>query len=102
YPEREVARAAGIPDSEPITLNPGSIDVTQWGIERRGWWWFRASRVLNDYDLTGQVMPNWYAQPIDEFPQFSFLLADNHPHVTALPFVLLALGMSLNLILLGR
>jgi uncharacterized membrane protein len=30
-------------------------------------------------------------QPIDEFPGFSFLLGDMHPHVLALPFVLLAL-----------
>ncbi len=98
YPEREQARAAGIPDDQAVTLSPGSADPGRWEY----WWWFRSSRVLNDFDLTGQVMPNWYAQPIDEFPQFSFLLADNHPHVMALPFVLLALGLALNLVLAGR
>lgn len=98
YPERAQAREAGIPDTEPITLSGGKPDPTTWEF----WWWFRASRVLNDYQLDGQVQPDWYAQPIDEFPQFSFLLADNHPHVLALPFVLLALGLALNVLLLGR
>ncbi|MEZ4666823.1 MAG: DUF2298 domain-containing protein [Anaerolineae bacterium] len=93
YPEREAARASGVADDQPVTLTP----PTQWGY----WWWFRASRVLNDYDLQGQVMPNWYAQPIDEFPQFSFVLGDNHPHVTALPYVLLVLGLALNVLLKG-
>jgi len=33
---------------------------------------------------------------ISEFPFFSFLLGDNHPHVLALPFVLLALALALS------
>ena len=33
---------------------------------------------------------------IDEFPFFSFLLGDVHPHVLALPFVLLGLALALN------
>jgi YYY domain-containing protein len=96
YPERENARTAGIPDDQPVTLSPGQPDPTQWGY----WWWFRASRVLNDFNLDGTVAGG--AQPIDEFPQFSFLLSDNHPHVMALPFVLLALGLALNLLLAGH
>ncbi len=63
------------------------------------WWWFRASRVVADHDLNGQPIG---IQPIDEFPQFSFLLSDNHPHVLALPFAMLALGLALNLLLTGR
>jgi YYY domain-containing protein len=59
------------------------------------WWWWRASRVLRDREFLGQPMP---VQPIDEFPFFSFLLGDNHPHVLALPFVLLALALALNLL----
>jgi YYY domain-containing protein len=57
-------------------------------------WWWRASRVLADKNFAGQDMG---IQPIDEFPFFSFLLGDNHPHVLALPFVLLAIGLALNL-----
>lgn len=64
------------------------------------WWWFRASRVLTDYTLDGAISGG--AQPIDEFPQFSFLLSDNHPHVLALPFAILALGLALNVLLLWR
>ncbi len=60
-----------------------------------GWWWWRASRVIRDRDLLGRPMP---LSPIDEFPFFSFLLGDNHPHVMALPFVLLAIALALNLL----
>jgi YYY domain-containing protein len=60
-----------------------------------GWWWWRASRVLRDRNLLGEPMP---ISPIDEFPFFSFLLGDNHPHVLALPFVLLAMALAHNLL----
>jgi YYY domain-containing protein len=59
-------------------------------------WWWRGSRILNDKNLLGQPVD---FQPIDEFPFFSFLLGDNHPHVLALPFVLLCIGLALNLLL---
>jgi YYY domain-containing protein len=53
------------------------------------WWWWRASRLLS--------MPHGaaYQETITEFPFFSFLLGDLHPHVMALPFGLLVLGASL-------
>jgi YYY domain-containing protein len=59
------------------------------------WWWWRGSRVILDRTLAGIPMdsPN-----ITEFPFFSFLLGDNHPHVNNLPFVLLAIGLALNLL----
>ena len=60
-----------------------------------GWWWWRASRVIQDRDLLYQPLG---LSPINEFPFFSFLLGDNHPHVLALPFVLLAIGLGLNLL----
>lgn len=68
------------------------------------WWWFRASRVINDRDLPTPTAENSRgesvgANVIDEFPQFSFLLADVHPHVLALPFSLLALGVALHTVL---
>lgn len=65
---------------------------------RSGWWWWRASRVIHDLDPLGASMP---VQPIDEFPGFSFLLGDMHPHVLALPFVLLALALALRTLLRG-
>lgn len=58
------------------------------------WWWWRASRLINDKGLTGNAM-----EVIDEFPSFSFLLGDMHPHVLAYPFVFLMLGLALNLLL---
>ena len=66
---------------------------------RSGWWWWRASRVIHDLDPNGNTMG---VQPIDEFPGFSFLLGDMHPHVLALPFVLLALALALNALIKGR
>ena len=38
---------------------------------------------------------------IDEFPFFSFLLGDLHPHVLGLPFVLLAIAVALHVALAG-
>jgi YYY domain-containing protein len=65
----------------------------QWTPDRYLWWW-RASRVIQDYDMTGTPR-----EVIDEFPFFSFLLGDLHPHVLAIPFSLLAIAVALNLFL---
>jgi YYY domain-containing protein len=60
-----------------------------------GWfWWWRGSRVVWDRDLLGKAT----SYNITEFPFFSFLLGDNHPHVLDLPFVLMAIGLGLNLL----
>ena len=59
-------------------------------------WWWRASRVIQDYDMAGG-----HREVIDEFPFFSFLLGDLHPHVLAIPFVLLAIAVALNIFLGG-
>ena len=58
------------------------------------WWWWRASRVI-DTLVDGQSVD----YTITEFPFFSFLLGDLHPHVLALPFVVLGLSLCLNLFL---
>ena len=58
------------------------------------WWWWRASRVIQDYDFSGHGK-----EVISEFPFFSFLLADLHPHVLSLPFVFLILIFALELYL---
>jgi len=57
------------------------------------WWWWKATRVI-DTLANGQSRD----YTITEFPFFSFLLGDLHPHVTALPLGLLSLGLSLELV----
>lgn len=60
----------------------------------RFWWWWRSSRVIHEYHLDGQ--PEEGLAPIAEFPGFSFVLGDLHPHVLALPFAFLSLGLALS------
>ena len=57
-------------------------------------WWFRATRVIDT--LSGGQSLDY---TITEFPMFSFILGDLHPHVMSLPFVILGLGLCLNLFL---
>ncbi len=66
-----------------------------WMPARGGWIWWRGSRVLQDFNLLGGA-----EEVIDEFPFFSYLLADLHPHVLGMPFVLMAVGLGLNLYLM--
>ena len=54
-------------------------------------WWWRATRVI-DTVVDGRSLD----YTITEFPMFSFLLGDLHPHVMSLPFNLLALSASLH------
>ena len=56
------------------------------------WWWFHASRVINTFDGV-----HFIDNTIQEFPFFSFLLGDMHPHVMSIPFVLLFVGVALNI-----
>ncbi len=53
------------------------------------WDYFQASRIV-------PVPPT--DKMINEFPSFSFFLSDLHPHVMAIPFVLLAVAVILNLL----
>lgn len=50
----------------------------------REWWFWNATRAIPD--------------TVNEFPFFTFLFADLHAHLIALPFTLLALGMAVNII----
>ncbi len=52
-----------------------------------GW---NSTRVVKDHIVPGAV-----AEMITEFPLFSFLLGDIHPHVLALPTVLLAVAVAI-------
>lgn len=53
------------------------------------WWWWRASRVINHFNAAGQGLD----YTIEEFPFFSLLLGDLHPHLMSIPFVLLVVGL---------
>jgi len=64
----------------------------RWG----GVQWWGASRVLQDFQLNGNAL-----EVIDEFPFFSYLLSDIHPHVLGMPFVLAAVSQALNAIMGG-
>ncbi len=54
-----------------------------------GWDYFQASRII-------PVPPT--DKMINEFPSFSFFLSDLHPHVMAIPFVLLAIAAAYSLL----
>ncbi len=75
-------------------LNTAPIQPYGWA--PRFYFWWRASRVVQDFDLRGNFL-----EIIDEFPFFSYLLGDLHPHVLAMPFGLMAAAMGLNLYLGG-
>ena len=76
-----------VPPAQPFTMFPSRTNA---------WLWWRGSRVIQDLSLT-----NTKIEVIDEFPFFSYLLSDLHPHLLAMPFGLLAVGICLNLFL-GR
>ena len=56
-------------------------------------WWWRGTRVI---DTVRQGVSLDYT--ITEFPFFSFVLGDLHPHVSSLPFLVLNLALALNLL----
>ena len=71
--------------------DPSYVWDTFW-FDNVGW---QSSRVIVD-DGWGT------ANTITEFPSFSFLLGDLHPHVTALPFTVLTLALAVSLFLRVR
>ena len=78
-----------------LTNPPGGL--LSWLPKRpTGVQWWGASRVLQDFRMNMEAI-----EVIDEFPFFSYLLADLHPHVLGMPFVLLIISQALNLFLGG-
>ena len=65
--------------TENCYAGPVEARTTAW-YPTEFWFWWRGSRII----------PN----TITEFPFFSFLLGDLHPHVMSIPLVLLSLGLS--------
>ena len=51
---------------------------------RPEWWFWNATRTIPD--------------TVNEFPFFTFLFADLHAHLIAMPFTLLAFGMAVNIV----
>jgi len=78
-----------VPPTGPPSLVPNRAD----------WWWWTAARVINDRKPDGTPMYN--DGLIDEFPAFSFIIGDMHPHVMALPFLIAALAIVLETLLRG-
>ena len=80
-----LARAAQPDAGETLGINHFAESVTP-GVwpPRQHSWWFHASRII----------PNLKPDGIDEFPFFSALLSDLHPHFVALPFELLVLTVA--------
>jgi YYY domain-containing protein len=79
-----------------LEINTAPTQPLVWMPTRYNWWW-RASRVVTDYTASGT-----FKEVIDEFPGFSYLLADMHPHVLGMPFVMLAISFALNLYIWGQ
>ncbi|MBN1954154.1 MAG: hypothetical protein JW900_03790 [Anaerolineae bacterium] len=84
-------------DIRSINGPPPSLAQGSWMPSRFIWWW-QASRVLHDYWPWHTAASPAEIEIIDEFPAFSFLLGDMHPHLLSLPFVLLALALALALL----
>ncbi len=75
-------------DIPELTREPNAMTIKP---QRGGWSWWQASRVVQDRTLDGRAV-----EVIDEFPAFTYLLADIHPHMLSMPLVLLAIAEALN------
>lgn len=64
-----------------------------------GWWWWRSTRVIDTLGADGKTSLDY---TITEFPLFSFILGDLHPHLMALPFGLGAVALALAIFLAGE
>ena len=80
--------------SGPAMLGSIFTGITRVLVDRQpfevgvGSWYWNASRVIPD--------------TINEFPFFTFLYADLHAHLMALPFTLLTMGVAINFVLRER
>ena len=68
--------------------NPVMNSVDSWR-PTEFWWWFKTSRIINYFGPSCEDEGLDYT--INEFPFFSYLLGDLHPHVMVTPFLLVFL-----------
>jgi uncharacterized membrane protein len=61
-------------------------------------WLFNGRRFEIGTDWYWAASRSIQGSAITEFPYFTFLFADLHAHLIALPFALLAMGLALNLL----
>jgi len=62
------------------------------------WWWWKSSRITNSFNAEGGDLDF----TIQEFPFFSFLLGDFHPHLMSIPFVLTGITVLTALFIANR
>ncbi len=69
------------------------------------WWWdtavgigWRSSRIVCDGPRLANACTGSSVETINEFPFFSFLLGDLHPHLMALPFTLVVMSLAVSLL----
>ena len=69
---------------------PAATPTQSWAPEEF-WWWFRATRVINTFGGDQGI-----DYTIQEFPFFSFMLGDLHPHVMSIPLAVLFTALCWN------
>lgn len=94
--------AVGLLATVAVTLVGTLVYAREWliaawngtTVDRGHWWWFRSARAAFDRDLDGAPI-----EMITETPIFGFLLGDLHPHLLALPLVVITAGLSVAIVL---
>jgi YYY domain-containing protein len=81
-----------------LIQDPSSTVTAGWWDSLSGIGW-RSSRIVCDGLRVDNRCPFPATETINEFPFFSFLLGDLHPHLMALPFTIVAVGLAWNLAL---
>ena len=67
-------------------LTGSGTRVTSTFFPHEFWWWFKSTRIINHFGNSCNLPGSDYT--INEFPFFSFILGDLHPHVMSIPFVI--------------
>ena len=73
------------------------VDLTDPGTGWRPegwWWWWSSSRIINRFSPDGGELDF----TIQEFPYFSLMLGDLHPHLMSIPFVLMMIALVANVL----